>query len=629
MTETVCPDLSGDAAVLFVAGGYDKFMNLTTQMVELAKDQTYRLQGLAVAPSSFNVSFDFEGQLAPFVRPPRPTLDASRFDFHAPAAPADAPAYIAREVAVEAAPAFDVADPVLAFGARPALPDVPAPQRPASRPPLVIPEPDGYTLPPLPAFVELNLPTVPALQLPLFDGVRPTFVEPDLIEPWTFNPAAYTSTLLDATRAKIAAMMDGGSGLEPIEALLFERGRRRIALEVRRAIDARMDEFGARGFSEPNGMLAASVDALLEDGLDKQAELNRDLTIQSYQESLTNLRFAVQQGIACEQVTVNLHLEMQKLVLAAAQYLRDSGIAILNARISVFNARLQAYQTDAQVLAARIQSELAKVEVFRAQIEGEKARGEVNAQRVQLYAAQIQSLNALAEFYRNRVEAVKAQAEVQRAEIETYKADVDAYSARWKAYGDQVDAYKAEVEAEGSKATVHRTLVDAFTAKTGAWNTRTNAAFEGERLRLAQATQQLAAWRGGLEKFQALIAGETGRIAGEAQRADALARIYTADAAVEQAASAATDRSFELGMERARAITDVGLKAAEIRIQENISLSQLMFSIQKQIADVLTQLAASSMSALNFNAGVSSSKSQSRACDTNFSWSGEIADYGT
>src|SRR4051812_31946908 len=111
MTETMCPDLSGDAAVLFVDGGYTKFMNLTTRLTDLALQQNYRTQALQVAPTAFNVSFDFDGQLTPFVRPPRPAVDAGRFDFHAPAAPADAPQYVPREVQTTPAPVFTTPAP--------------------------------------------------------------------------------------------------------------------------------------------------------------------------------------------------------------------------------------------------------------------------------------------------------------------------------------------------------------------------------------------------------------------------------------------------------------------------------------------------------------------------------------
>ena len=116
------------------------------------------------------------------------------------------------------------------------------------------------------------------------------------------------------------------------------------------------------------------------------------------------------------------------------------------------------------------------------------------------------------------------------------------------------------------------------------------------------------------------------RIGGQAQRADALSRIYTADAGVETAASAATDRTFQLGLERENASVNAALKAAEIRIQENIQLlSQLMDSRRTQ-AQVMSQLAASAMSAMNFSASVSSARSATRSCATSVTWTGEAPD---
>ena len=44
-------------------------------------------------------------------------------------------------------------------------------------------------------------------------------------------------------------------------------------------------------------------------------------------------------------------------------------------------------------------------------------------------------------------------------------------------------------------------------------------------------------------------------------------------------------------------------------------------------AQVLAQLAASALSAMNFSASVSSGRSQSVGCSTSFNWSGEVPDY--
>ncbi len=627
MATTFCPTLSIDPAVIFASGGYDTFMSLAPNTFNQALELAEQIGQIAIEPISFNADFNFDGQLSPFVRPLRPTIDPSRFDFNAPPPAPDAPAFQREAIQIDQAPDYNVPDPILRTITPPVTPVVAEPVPPPDTAPLVVPDTPDYVLPALPTLLDLNLPSVPAIVLPEFEGERPVFVEPSFAENWSFTPQQYVSELLDKVRGKVSGMMDGSTGLEPIEDALFGRGADRIALEVRRDIDTRVTEFASRGFSEPNGILASAVDQIIQSGQNRKAELNREITIQSYQELLTNLRFAVQQGIALEQVAVNLHIQMQQMALSAAQFARETALAILNARISVFNARLAAYQTDAAVLRDRIQAALARVELYRAQIEGEKARGEINQQRVELYTAQVNTLNVMADFYRAQVEGVKAQADVERSKIDKFKAMVDAFSARWSAYGEQVKAYTAQIEAENGAVQVHRNLVEAYAARVNATNQVNRGRIDVQDLRLREHQQALLAWRGGLDRMLALFEGERARVAAEGQRADAIARIYTADAGVETAASAASDRSLQIGLERARAQNESALESARIRVQENVQLTGFGLEAIKAQAQVLAQLAAAALSSMNFSASVSSSRSESKACSTGISWNGEAPDY--
>lgn len=621
-----CPNLSGDPAVVFADGGYSMFMDLAPRAFYDASAYAQQLTEITIDPVQFTANFDFTGQMGQFQRPPRPTIDGSAFDFNVPAEPPAPPTFTPGTINPEPAPQFTTADPTLMMAPVPDAPTVAEPDAPANPADLTLPTAPAYVLPDVPTLEQLNLPSAPNIVLPTFEGQRPVFVEPNISENWAWNPTAYVSDLLDKVKSKVSMMMDGGLGLEPIEQIIFQRGRSRVDIEVRRTIDTRTAEFASRGFSEPNGILAQAVDEILQGSLNAKADLNAQVTIESYKELIQNVRLGVQNGIALEQVATNLHIQEQQLTLRAAEFMRETALALLNARITVFNARLAAYQTDAQVFQTRIQAALAEVEVYKAQLDGERIRGEINQQRVQIYGEQIRALNAMAEFYRTQIQAVQAQADVERTKIERFKAMVDAYSARWRAYGEQVGAYKAQMDAENVKATVHRNLVDAFATKVQAWGTTEGNKIALERLAIDQNGQKIAVWRGQLEKMLALIQGETARIGGQAQRADALSRIYTADAGVETAASAATDRTFQLGLERENASVNAALKAAEIRIQENIQLlSQLMDSRRTQ-AQVMSQLAASAMSAMNFSASVSSARSASRSCATSVTWTGEAPD---
>lgn len=621
-----CTDLSSDPALVFVSGGYDTFVNLARESFELAIEQTNALNNFQVNPLEFNVSFNFDGQLAPFQRPTRPNPDLSRLEFQDPGSVPAPPAFEPGEVPLESAPTFDQAPPLLAFGAKPVAPAISAPTMPTLDEPTIPLEPD-YVLPEVPTFEQLNLPTVPTVTIPTFSPTAPVFDIEDISQEWSFAPETYASDLLEATKAKVLEWYQGGTGLPPaIEDALFDRAMGRVEQGNTADLQLARDIHSSLGFTEPNGLLNARVMTVMQRGKDERAKFSRELTIRFHEEELVNMRQAVQQGIALEQVLVGLHLDEQRLLLSAAQFLKDSEIAVLNARVSIFNAQLAAYQTEAQVFEARIRAELAKVEVFKAQIEGERVRGEINEQRVRQYEAQIRAVQAMADFYRTRVEAVQAETEINRQRVLVFQAQTDAFAKRWDAYGRQLDAYRADIDGQKAIGEIYETSARAFATRVNAFDVTQRTLFERERLRVASHGQQLQAWRGQLDVLLALIQKEAGRISSVAQSVDAQARMYQADAAVETAASAATDRSFELGLRKEEARTNVALKQAEVKIQEAIQLLQLLLRARETQAQVIGQLSSSAMSAVNFSAGLSSSRSKGESCSTSVSWNGEAAD---
>lgn len=626
--DTFCPTLSSDAAVVFAEGGYDLFMSLGKELYQLAEQELQSLAAVYIQPITFNADFDFNGQLTPFQRPPTPDIDWSQFGFRDPGQVVAPPTFTPNDISLDPEPDQSNLDaPTIAFAPTPNVPTITEPVQPAPAAAIVVPDAPDYTLPSMPDLYALTLPVAPVLDIPTFAGERPSFIEPPLDLTFQYTPGTYASALLDKLKAQVSSMLDGGTGLPPaIEQALFDRGRSRITIETERTIDGVYDEISARGFTEPNGILNARVRKAKQDAQDKVSELNRDLTIQYHQEQLQNLRFAVTQGIALEGVTIGLFNAEQQLAFQAAQYTRETTIALFNARIQVFNAELAAFQTDAQVFATLIQAEQAKVELYRAEIEAQQAIGQVNQQLVSIYSAQVQTVAVMADFYRAQIAGVQAKVDANRGIIENFRASVDAYTARWQGYTAQVQGYAASTEVQNVKAGVYRTLVDAYGSRVTAWNVQQTAKFETERLRIADNGQRIDSWKALLEQNQARLETERARLVAVASSADAMVRLYAARTGLEQAASAATDRTFELGMERAKAQVDVELKSAEIRIQENTQLLSLMVDIRKTLAQVAAQLAASIHSTMSFSTGVSSSRGDSKSCSTSLSYQGNAPD---
>lgn len=626
---TWCPDLTGDLAANLVADAHGTFMERSRQTYNTAISSLNAMGNIELAPYDFSVSFDFDGQLAPFRRPTRPTIDDSAFELRTPDVPGPAPGFTPHQLSFTTAPELGVEPPVLTFGPRPVTPNIPIPVAPPPPDDIEIPVAPGYVLPEVPTFEQLNLPSVPSITLPEFEGERPVWIDPPFNETWSFEAEPYEVALKDRLIAAIDPMLQASTALpDHIESAIFQRARSRIEAETGREVDQAYAEFANRGFAEPTGQLAGRISQIRQAGQNAVAEAARDAAIKQFEETLQNLRFAIVQGAALEGVYAQLHIEDQRIALQAATFQRESAIAVLNAKIGIFNARQQAYATDAQVLEARIRATLAVIELYRAQIEGEMAKGQINEQRVRLYEGLLRGINVMSDFYRNQVEAVKVRSDIDRNIVERFRAEVSAYDTRWRAFASEWQGWTASAEGEGKRADVYRTMVDAGMKRIDAWAMGNRMNIDGERLRMDQHGQQLQAWEGDIRRFVAILDGERARLAAVASQVEAQAGMYTADAQVEAAASAATDRSFELGLAAANARVSTQLKEAEMHIEQLRKMVDQAIAIADAKMRVAAQLAASTMSAVGYNAGVNSSKSRSSSCSSNFNFQGEIMDAG-
>lgn len=616
------------AAVQFVQEGQNKFLGKAELTLAQAMAQISALSHFVTTPTAFSVGFDFNDQLTKFQRPQTPPLDTAGFDLRPQETPALPAEFDPQTPDLSAEIPFTVADPVLAFGSRPRRPTTPAPVSPGRPGPIALPVAPDYAsqIPEPVTLLSLNLPTIAPLNLPTFTSQRPTIQAFDFHDNFDFTPQEYVSALLTKIQGRVSTWLDGQEALPiAIQRALFDRGRSQVVIETQAEIDQAFEDFSTLGFPTPQPALAARVDAIRQKGQDRIAGFVTETTLKAFDEALANMRLAVTSGIQLEGVTINLHLEQQRLLLASATYLRDTSIAVLNARIAQFNAEMQGYAIDAQVFETLLKGELSKLEELRLRLEAEKLKGDINDQTVRLYTAQWEAVRTMASFYASQLEGVKVQADLARIPIEIFAEEVKAFDSLMGAYGKDVDAYRSGNEAEVSKATVHRSLVDAFAARTSAATQRDNSKIERERLRIAEHGQKLDTYAKQLARLDTLLEAERARLGAVGQKAGAQATLYRAQADVEQAASAATDRTFELGLARAKAQVDTQLETAKIKSQENIALQGLMLEAMKALAQILSQLAASTMSAVNYSASVSGSDSYGYS--RSVGWSGDANDF--
>jgi len=605
------------------------YLNRADQFYGMISQNLAVLDDIVPKQVPFNFHFNAPQALTTFVRPLTPNLKEGDFALQPVGKVSAPPAFVANPITPAAAPPdTHLAPPTLTFIPKPDKPNVTVPALPPDPAPLQFPTAPNYTLPPVPTFEQLQLPALPVISLPEFTATLPTLIEPPFNEDWTFTPTAYTSTLKDLLYQTIEGMLTvNRTALPPaIEAAIFQKGRSRQERETWREVETALTEFASRGFHLPNGMLTAQVREIRQRGQDRIADYNREAVIKQYEETLQNLRLALAQGAALEGVYINLHIEHQRFALEAARHMRESAMAVLQYRLTVFQARMEGYKIQAQVVEQRIRAELAKVELFRAQLEAEKLRGDINEQRVKLYSEQLRSIGVLADIYKTQVEAVNVQADTQRLVFERYKTAMDGYDSRWRAYAAEMQGYGASISAETARVDIFKAMNEAHAKRVDAWHSGEQMKLEHERLRIAQYGQQLQAWQGQVALRSSDIDLEKTRLAAVSGLAGAKTQLFGAQAEVAKAESAAHDRSFELALARAKAQLEADIKKVELHLQQAKTLIDQLISINETKAKVGTQLISSAYSAVNYSAGISSSSSQSQNCSTSFSFSGDIGE---
>jgi len=613
-----------------VGSAYDKYTQFATTAFGLATTEIGNLSLFNVQPVNFSVSYNVDPAIYAYSRPTAPSVPGD-LTYNAPPAAPPAPIPNIAPITFDSPPTEPTNPaPVLQDFTQPGnltavMPDTTVDLLPI---PTVV-RPD-YVLPDAPTLYSLDLPEAPVLDLPEFTGVLPnTNIDIPLAD-FTFTPEEYTSALLTKTQAQISTMLNGGTGLPPaVDLVLRERAYSAIDIQESRAIQQAVEEYSSRGFNEPSGILAQRVSAVRQNNQNQRSNLNRDAFIAEQQVAIENLRFSVTQGVALESALFQGHNEFMKVALDAAQTTQNLRVQIFNARVSLAQLNLSAYQTEAAVWREQLAAELNKLEVYRSELQAQQVIGELNTQQVQIYTARIQAVTELADLYRADISAAQLTVstnqqliDVERSQIQAYSAQVDAYKATW-------DTYRTQLDSNTVRANVYDLIEQGFATRLKSWSDVQNQKIAGTQIAVSVADLKERAWRGQLDKSIADARNELDRLNAISEVYRSEVGAYSASAQVESAASDANLRAAGLIQDRERNRTDVALRNAEIAISQMEELAKLMVSVKQGIAQVSASLASASMSAVNFSAGVHSTRGQSQSCGTSFSYAGSLDDVPT
>lgn len=473
---------------------------------------------------------------------------------------------------------------------------------------ITIPGAPVINQPDLGDLVAINIPTFTFPELPTFDGTAPTvdFVAPNTTLIWA-DPV-YASTNLTEIQARVSLMLGGGTGLPPyIEAALFDRARGREDMLGLKSRQEAFDSFAGRGFTMPPGMLAAQVNAVIEDNRLKASAINRDIMVKAADWEIENLRFAVQQGIALEGTLIAMFQQMAQRTFEVARYRVEAEVSLFNAKVGLFNAQQNAYQTAASVYKTRIEGALAELEVFKAEIQAQLAIGQLNEQTVKVFQAKLEATRNQVEIYKATMEGVRAQSDVNKNEIDAYKADVSAYAEGISAQKIIFDAYDSQVKGELGKTQIIEAESRAFAATVQAYDSRSN-------IKVKNLQVKIEAMQAATSRFSARADMERSRVTSQLGVVQARAEAYRADigrfSAELNAQTANTEsngRLLQARLSNNLAYFEVMVKEYDARMARMLEQSKLQSEAQKAAGKMASQLAAGAMAAIHVQAGMSGS----------------------
>lgn len=469
------------------------------------------------------------------------------------------------------------------------------------------------TLPLVPSLIDLNLPDDISTTDPLFVGVLP---DSALItipgDTFSFLEDLYSSDLLDDIKTELNLRLHSSTGLAPdIEQALWDRGRDReytASLQAERGI---IEDKASQGFTRPTGALMVALDRSLQETQGKVIELSREVMIKQAELEQENFKFSMQQAINLEDILMREWNNYQQRSFEVAKYLQEISFEIYRLIVAKYNSELETYKAASTVFEAQVRAELIKVETFKAQIDAEKVRGEINEQNIRIYSAQIDAINSTVDMYKVQVQAVSEELRAEGLKVSVYKTEVDAYSAIVGAKSEEYRAYSEQVKAEMSKVDIYDSQVKAYATRVQAYST-------GKDIELKQAELEIDIQDLKIKKYLGDIEGFIRQVQADQLTYQSSVDVYKGQLQGYLADISYSTASADLGLKEAENIIDqnkydVSTAIERIKIRAKIIADNNSNSMEglKAAGNIYSNLASSSLNAIDVSAGSSGSTSAS------------------
>lgn len=534
---------------------------------------------------------------------------------------------------------FTVADverpamPALVDIASPDIPDVPAfniepldifypeapstlmPMDPGDAPGLATPErvtPPSYVEPTMPAITDVVMPDKPgSLSTPSFEGVRPVW---NLTPPETtfvYNENPYSSTLLEAIKAKILGDIQAGStGLsETVREAVYQRARDKVRDEYE--ANYRKIQAQNQGFRLPPGAMVARLDELTAAYIRQLAQLNYEITVKDAELALANSHFMIEKGLALEQILIGAANDLATRAFEAAKTAVTVAVELYNAQVAGFNARLQAYQADAQVYEIKFKAAALVLEQYKTEMEAARLGVEIQNQKVVLYNAQWEAVKAAVSVYSEQVKAQSVEMEVERLKIEAFKAQVDVFAKKVEARTAMWNLYQAQLSGEGLKVEIYGKQVDAYRGRVDA--ARSVAEMEKVKAEIGVESNKnrVEIYRANIDMFRAEVDRATEQVKALVQAYGVDVDAYKSDVSAINGQQQAEIELLKAKVAQSGQQAELALKEADLIKSSAVEQFRINIEAIRALIATASQLAASALGAVHVSAQVGNSFSLS------------------
>ena len=495
----------------------------------------------------------------------------------------------------------------------PTMASIAVPDKPDIDTDVNIPDAPEIDMPEMDALEKLNIPDFEFPELPTFDAKPPNadgITVPDVFISW--SEPQYKSVVLDDLQAEVRRMMQGGTGLPAaVEDALFARTRERTSVETERAVQEAVDSWASRDFSMPPGMLVKQANVAREQGRLQSAETNREIMIEAAKWEIENLRFAVEQGMALEQITTNLFENMTARLFEAAKFQAEAKIQVFDAQVSLFNAQNAAFDTLAKVYQTKLDGAISKLTAYKTAIEGQAALGQINQQKVDVFKAKLDAVQSNVEVYKAVMTGAKTRADVIKNQFDAYRSDVQAYSEQISAEKVKFDAYESRVKAESAKTDILDSQARAYASTVQAVASKADIKVKGAQLKMDAARTKVTKYLADVDGFKARLDAGLAEVQYVTSAYTAQVEGWKAGASASVAESEVQSRFADMNARTNIAYSEMQISEYTAKMSDSVQQAQIALESAKAMGQYTAQLAAGAMSAAHVSAGISGSGSAS------------------